>query len=233
MLNNEFVELALKNKDYHLKLFKGQCPDEIIEDIFQNLVLDVMTKVYEHLDIKTYKKYFNVAMRNSIWQYKNKHKHFFSPEINENGENLNLFDTIADENCEYEKIEIYQNTQFNLKDMKNHISNLHPKQKEAIQNYLNGTGLTTTPNFKQAMRNLRNTMGGKIFKTDPDKYKPKSNKVGCEGSLSSEAVLDIRANIKRGKNGDLIGKGYFAQKYKVSKKVIYLVAKGVNYKDIK
>lgn len=231
MNNKEVIELALKNKKYHFKTFLSQCSLEVLEDIFQDILIQLMTKD-KILSLKESKGYINVAIKNNILLYKLKNKRFTSNEIEVDNKIMNIFDKLSSDVCYYENTEKYQEQQFKLRDMRNHIDNLHPKQKLAVLAVLKGKGSTTDANFKQAMRTLRNVMGGKIFTTNPEKYKPKSNKRGPISKLNREAILDIRANVVPGKNGDLIRKDFYAEKYKVNKKVVYKIAKGLSYKEI-
>ena len=242
MLNQELVESAMKNKKYHIEVFSDLYPQEFVEDAFHNILIDTMTKE-KNVPVEDFKKYVNVAMRNLIFQTLNSYKKFlissttvvnFDPD---EGEKVHGFDKAISlegvaARCYFNEIEEEEDLRYKLKEMHNHINNLHPKQRESVLAYLKGTGSTTNPNFKQAMRNLRDAMGGKIFKTNPDKYKPKSNRPGTKGALSREAVLDIRANVGYDKKGMLTRLGFYAEKYRVSKKVVALTAKRVNYKDI-
>lgn len=239
MLNRDLVEAAIKNKNYHFKSLKNMCSAEVFDDVFQNFLFSLLNKK-NPISIDDLKTYVNASLKRGIYENNKKNGRFVDINLKNYGDKRSddssfktLFDFMCQDKCYFEETEEYEHTQFLLKEMHSHINNLHSKQKEAVLAVLDGNGSTGDANFKQAMRNLRNAMGGRIFKTNPDKHKPKYERGGVQGSLSREAVLDIRANVVPDSKGNLTKKTYYAKKYSVSNKVIYLVAKGINYKHIK
>ena len=112
------------------------------------------------------------------------------------------------------------------------LSSLKGKQKEAIEEYLSGIN-SNTPNFRQGLKSLRKIMSGKTVRTKgKGGYVSKSNRLGRVGKLKDEDVLDIRKNLKNDK--DMLSKSlFYAIKYKVPKKTIFNVVRGISYKNVK
>lgn len=229
MYNKEVIELALKNKSQHLKTFLKDLSIEELEDIFQNILLNLLS-TDKNIDINNSKAYINTSMKNAIIHHKEKNSKFIKNQITTDETILDLFEAIPNEICYYNEIENYQDNQYNLKIMKNNIEKLFPKQKEAVIMFLNGKAGTNTPNFKQAMKTLRNIMGGKVFKIKP--IKKRNERCGAVGRLSRENILDIRQNVKIGKDGNLTKIGFYAKKYHTTRNHIRKIAKNELYKHV-
>lgn len=225
-MNQALINEVLQNKKYYLNLFRGKAADEIIDDAFQDTILQFLNKT-NIVENGNYRAYFQIALRTFIYQNLNKLNRFQGVETELDGEVVNLYDSSTNDVCYYEMIEAEQYKQYQLKKMYGHIENLVGKQKEAVNNVLVHNGSMNDSNFKQAIRKLRLAMGGSLFRTNA--YVPLKDRTGRTPYLTKEAVIDIRKNIRRNSKGEIINKRQLAEKYNVSKFLIGKVVRNLKY----
>lgn len=226
-MNQELINNILQNKKSYIRPFQGRYPAEIIEDAFQETILQFLNKTYI-VESNNYRAYFQIALRTFIYQHANKSKRLQSIENEAENDILSMYNSTANEVCYYDMIETEQHKQYQLRRMHGYISDLTGKQKEAVISVLERDGSTTDPNFKQAIKKLRLAMGGKLFKINS--YAPTKNITGKDPYLTKEAVINIRNNVKRNNKGIIINLKQLSEQHKVSKDLVKKVIRNLNYK---
>lgn len=233
MHNAVAVNYITKNYKSLKRIWANTFSDEAREDAIHELMITFMNPNSKIISDTKIKAYVEISLKKQLTDYKKRHARiiFMSP-LNENNLEPNALNTAQDPNDVIQDLQDHGDVLIKLAAMHEHILSLPEKQQSAVNDFLYRDGSSAHANFKQAMRKLRDVMGGKLHKVIPGGYKPKYTKRGVQGKLTTEQVLEIRRNVVTNSKGELINKLLYAEKFNVTPQVIYMVAKRKKYLSV-
>lgn len=208
---NKAQEYIINNKESLTKIFKNKWSEEDIQDALNDLFLTIKDANVSNFKQWTTNALKNTLSNNNVTRYKNKET---VTEYKAADVMYNIYDNIADENCSVAKLIETEHTNYMLKNMFDHINKLGPKQKKSVYLVLSGELSTGDHNFKQAMFNLRKSLGGKTISTEI------YGKVKNIPALTKQEILMVKNDAIFKENGKLANCKELAAKYQVKHLVI-------------